>query len=87
MKFKKIKTRTNKKQTKRYKRSKKYTKKRYFKKGGEYNDNDCPDSKVECKWLDQQFKGKLNPSWSTCISMNGIYNHIIYLLQKLNQCL
>jgi hypothetical protein len=79
MKFKKTQKFKNKKHTKRYKKSKKYTKKRYFKKGGEYNNNDCPDSNVECKWFDQQFKGKLNPSWNTCISMNDIYNHIIYV--------
>jgi hypothetical protein len=91
MKFKKtkrIKRIKNKKHTKRYK---KYTKKRYLIKGGYSNNNNdnnnnknnnndnCPDSNVECKWLDQQFKGKLNPSWNTCISMNGIYNHIIYV--------
>ena len=80
MKFKKTKKIRIKKHTKICKRSKKYTKKRYFKKGGDYNnDNDCPDSKVECKWFDQQFKGKMNPSWNTCISMNGIYNHILYV--------
>lgn len=71
-------TKRYKKYTKRYKKSKKYTKKRNLIKGG-YNDNDCPNSKVGCKWLDQQFKNKLNPSWNTCINMNGINNHIIYV--------
>ena len=76
---------TIKKNTKKYKhkrfskKSKKYTKRRIiFKKGGAENTN-CPDATVSCNILDKQFKGKLNPTWNTCINMNGIYNHIIYI--------
>lgn len=39
----------------------------------------CPDSKKPCNLLDKQYKGKQNQTWDTCINMNGIYNHIIYL--------
>jgi len=65
-------TKKNKKHTKNYtKRSKKYTK------GG--NNNSCLDSDVKCNFLDKHFQGKINPTWNTCINMNGIYNHIVYI--------
>jgi hypothetical protein len=75
-----IKKHTKKHKHKRFsKKSKKYTKRqRIFKKGGAENTN-CPDATVSCNILDKQFKGKLNPTWNTCINMNGIYNHIIYI--------
>ena len=67
------------KRSKKYtKRSKKYTKRsKKYTKGG-YN-NSCPDSDVKCNFLDKQFKDKTNPTWNTCINMNGIYNHIVYI--------
>jgi hypothetical protein len=39
----------------------------------------CPDSKKPCNTLDKHYKGKQNETWDTCINMNGINNHIIYL--------
>jgi hypothetical protein len=42
----------------------------------------CPDAKKPCNTLDKEYKGKQNPTWDTCINMNGIYNHIIYITQN-----
>jgi hypothetical protein len=39
----------------------------------------CPDSKKPCNTLDTHYKEKHNETWDTCINMNGINNHIIYL--------
>lgn len=39
----------------------------------------CPDANVKCNFLDKQFQGKVNQTWNTCINMNGIYNHVLYI--------
>jgi hypothetical protein len=78
--FKKNKTRNNKtkknktktKKNKNKTKTKKYKKNR---KGG----NACNKSTVPCDIMDTQFSEKKNPTWKTCIKMNGIYNHIIYV--------
>lgn len=62
------------KKTKRNK-TKKNRKNKLNKKGG----TECPSSSVSCDFLDTQFREKINPTWKTCIRMNNIYNHIIYI--------
>jgi hypothetical protein len=48
--------------------------------GGLENKNiSCRDMDVKCNFLDKQFKNKINPTWNTCINMNGIYNHMFYI--------
>lgn len=39
----------------------------------------CAGSDIPCRVLDTQYTGKLNQTWDTCINMNGINNHILYL--------
>jgi len=47
-----------------------------------YNESSCPDTKVPCDVLDTHYKNKKNEMWKTCIKMNGINNHIIYVTQS-----
>jgi len=62
------------------KRTKKHTNKKTKKRGGEEKPNSaCKDANVACNFLDRQFRNKKNQTWDTCINMNGIYNHIIYI--------
>jgi hypothetical protein len=44
----------------------------------------CPDANVSCSLLDKHYteNGKVNETWDTCINMNGINNHIIYITSK-----
>jgi hypothetical protein len=44
----------------------------------------CPDAEVSCNLLDKHYteNGKVNETWDTCIKMNGINNHIIYVTSK-----
>lgn len=44
----------------------------------------CPDAHVSCNLLDNHYteNGKVNETWDTCIKMNEIYNHIIYVTSK-----
>lgn len=46
-----------------------------------YDKTTCQDSEVKCNFFDTQFSGKLNPTWNTCINMNNINNHILYITQ------
>jgi hypothetical protein len=39
----------------------------------------CENASTKCNFSDTQYTGKLNQTWKTCINMNGIYNHILYL--------
>lgn len=39
----------------------------------------CSGTNVPCKTLDTQYTGKLNQTWDTCIKINGIQNHILYI--------
>jgi hypothetical protein len=39
----------------------------------------CMNQNVACTFLDTQYNGKLNQTWKTCINMNGINNHILYI--------
>lgn len=70
-------------------RSKKYSKKNTRKysrrvsrrrQGG----HTCPDAQVNCNLLDKHYTEgkKSNETWDTCIDMNGIKNHIIYVTSK-----
>uniref|UniRef100_A0A6C0JZU0 Uncharacterized protein n=1 Tax=viral metagenome TaxID=1070528 RepID=A0A6C0JZU0_9ZZZZ len=40
---------------------------------------ECSGANIPCNTLDTQYKGKLNQTWDTCIKMNGIQNHILYI--------
>ena len=71
------KTKTNKK-TKNNKKTKTKKNKKIFKKNKK-GGNACNNSSVSCDIMDTQFSEKINPTWKTCIKMNGIYNHIIYV--------
>jgi hypothetical protein len=43
----------------------------------------CPNSEVKCELIDKHYTtGKVNETWSTCIDMNGINNHITYISSK-----
>ena len=44
--------------------------------------NTCIDETVKCNILDKQLSSSLNQVWTTCINMNGIYNHILYITPK-----
>jgi len=52
--------------------------------GGNKASHLCPDAQVSCNLLDKHYteNGKVNETWDTCINMNGIYNHIIYITSK-----
>jgi hypothetical protein len=39
----------------------------------------CENASIKCNFSDTQYTGKRNQTWKTCINMNGIYNHILYL--------
>ncbi len=69
---------TTKKNAKRTKNTKKM---RGIAKGIESN---CPDTQVNCNLLDKHYTegNKSNEVWDTCINMNGINNHIIYVTSK-----
>ena len=47
-------------------------------------DSNCPDTQVNCNLLDKHYTegNKSNEVWDTCINMNGINNHIIYVTSK-----
>jgi hypothetical protein len=47
-------------------------------------DSNCPNSQVNCNLIDKQYTegNKLNDTWDTCVNMNGINNHIIYVTSK-----
>ena len=63
------------KKSKKCRKSKKYRK---IQKGG-YT---CHNENVKCNILDKNYSyNKVNQVWETCIYMNGIYNHIIYLTE------
>ena len=77
-KNKKVKTRAN-------KRSRKYSKRTNKLSGlGKGVEDNCPNSQVNCNLLDKHYTegNKLNETWDTCINMNGINNHIIYITSK-----
>ena len=82
-KTKKIKTKKR-----QIKRQKKIFRKRSRKiRGGLAQVNDwqsCPNAQVSCNWFDKHYtaNGKLNETWDTCIDMNGIKNHIIYITSQ-----
>jgi hypothetical protein len=63
------------------KRTKNTKKMRGIAKGIESN---CPDTQVNCNLLDKHYTegNKSNEVWDTCINMNGINNHIIYVTSK-----
>jgi pectate lyase len=44
----------------------------------------CLDANRKCDTLDTHYtdKVKVNESWKTCITKNGVYNHIIYITPK-----
>jgi hypothetical protein len=71
-------TRKYTKRTKNMKRSKQLS---GIAKGIESN---CPDTQVNCNLLDKHYTegNKSNEVWDTCINMNGINNHIIYVTSK-----
>ena len=72
----------NKKTTRKYTKRTKNTKKMSgIAKGVESN---CPDTQVNCNLLDKHYTegNKSNDVWDTCINMNGINNHIIYVTSK-----
>lgn len=71
-------TRKYTKRTKNMKRSKQLS---GIAKGVESN---CPDTQVNCNLLDKHYTegNKSNEVWDTCINMNGINNHIIYVTSK-----
>jgi hypothetical protein len=70
------------------KREKKVFRKRSRKmRGGLAQVNDwqsCPNAKLACNWFDKHYtaNGKVNETWDTCIDMNGIKNHIIYITSQ-----
>jgi hypothetical protein len=72
----------NKKTSRKYTKRTKNTKKMSgTAKGIESN---CPDTQVNCNLLDKHYTegNKSNEVWDTCINMNGINNHIIYVTSK-----
>jgi len=52
--------------------------------GGNNDWKSCPNAQVSCNWFDKHYTGnrKLNETWDTCIDMNGIKNHIIYITSQ-----
>jgi len=80
--------RTKIKKSRRYKkRQNKRTLKNKLKKmrGGLSQNNwqTCPNANVSCNWFDKHYtNNKQNQTWDTCINMNGIYNHIIYITSQ-----
>ena len=46
-----------------------------------YDKTKCPGAEQSCDFFDTQFSNKLNPTWNTCININGINNHILYITQ------
>ena len=79
-KTKKIKTKKH-----QIKRQKKIFRKKSRKMRGGNNDwKSCPNAQVSCNWFDKHYTGnrKLNETWDTCIDMNGIKNHIIYITSQ-----
>lgn len=44
--------------------------------------NKCINEKTPCNTLDTQLPSTLNQVWNTCIHMNGINNHILYVTPK-----
>jgi len=75
---KKTTTRKYRKRTKNIKRS---TRLNGVAKGVESN---CPNAEVNCNLIDKHYTegNKSNETWDTCINMNGINNHIIYVTSK-----
>jgi hypothetical protein len=66
------------KHSRKYRKYKKCKKSRKIQKGGYH----CEDQTVKCDILDKNYSyNKVNQVWKTCIYMNGIYNHIIYLTE------
>jgi len=69
------------KYSKRFKKYRKYRKSKKSKKIQKAGYN-CQDKDVKCNILDTKYSyNKVNQVWKTCIYMNGIYNHIIYLTE------
>jgi hypothetical protein len=56
------------------------TRKRRYR-GGSDHDPVCnnADASVPCNMLDKQYSGKINQVWDTCIRMNDVNNHMIYV--------
>lgn len=46
-----------------------------------YDKTKCPSTEQKCDFFETQFSNKLNPTWNTCININGINNHILYITQ------
>lgn len=72
---------TTRKYTKRTKNMKRNKQLSGIAKGIESN---CPDTQVNCNLFDKHYTegNKSNEVWDTCINMNGINNHIIYVTSK-----
>jgi hypothetical protein len=66
------------------KNTKKYTRRVSRRRRGGYSTATCPNSQVNCNMIDKHYTegNKLNETWDTCIDMNGIKNHIIYITSK-----
>jgi hypothetical protein len=81
-KNRKMKTRTKKRQIKRQKRT--FRKRSRKMRGGQKDWQLCPNAKLACNWFDKHYtaNGKLNETWDTCIDMNGIKNHVIYVTSE-----
>lgn len=54
------------------------------KKSSNQKENECPNSVLPCYWFDSHYEEatKINQTWHTCISMNGIKHRIIYITSK-----
>ena len=52
--------------------------------GGSNDWKSCPNAQLSCNWFDKHYtaNGKVNETWDTCIDMNGIKNHIIYITSQ-----
>jgi len=81
-KNRKTKTRTKKRQIKRQKKT--FRKRSRKMRGGQKDWQSCPNAKLACNWFDKHYtaNGKLNETWDTCIDMNGIKNHIVYVTSQ-----
>jgi len=51
---------------------------------GGNQESSCLDANRKCDILDTHYtdKVKVNESWKTCVTKNGVYNHIIYITPK-----
>jgi hypothetical protein len=67
-----------------YKNRNSFRKKNKKMRAGNKSSHLCPDANVSCNLLDKHYteNGKVNETWDTCINMNGINNHIIYITPK-----